>query len=61
MLYKGLRINTEIDTYYIIAIGNEFVSGLANKGTRIDTIHDVWVFENEIDRDNKLIELNENN
>jgi hypothetical protein len=57
MLQKGLRTTVLEDTYYIIIVGSELILGMAKKGTRIDTIHDVWCFDNEKEQLEKYNEL----
>ncbi len=57
MLNKGLQTTVLEDTYYIIIVEDELRLGMSTQGTRIDTIHDVYTYDNEIERDNKYNEL----
>ncbi len=57
MLHKGLQTTVIEDTYYIIIVGDELRLGMSPKGTRIDTAHDVWCFDNEEEQLNKYNEL----
>jgi len=56
MLHNGLQTTVLEDTYYIIIVKDELRLGMSPKGTRIDTIHDVYTYDNEIEQ---LIKYNE--
>ena len=57
MLHNGLQTTVLEDTYYIIIVEDELRLGMSTQGTRIDTMHDVYTYDNEIEQLEKYNEL----